>query len=615
MPRNELGGLRRSQAISTHGPGAIVDFRPGQPGASVSAVAAGLEAWDERARKKGLSHDQRIYEPRLQAQLGVDGFRLPPVTPQSRPGVAARTADVLLAVRFPNWLQCPRCHVLRPSFRWDEDEGKPAKFCRPCTDEMGNRVFTIPARFIRACDHGHLDDFPWDIWVRHDDDCSKRRGLKLESIGAGGLASLILSCRDCGAQRSMDGCFNAPEIRKLKCQGRRPWLATNDLACSSAEGPRVLQRGASNIYFPFSVSALDIPPWSDPVQSALQQSHDWQKLIGFETEEKRKQYLELVDVGATLNLGDEVILERVRLFLERRDAASHIQLRWEEYQQLNEPQPDLGENSNFKTRQELVDPRLDQYLTRLVAATRLREVRALTGFTRIHPPTGSRDPRMAPIQERRHDWLPAIEVRGEGLFIELNRETIDAWRSAYPEVERRAGRINHRYAEDWNKRYGGIEPPRVITAKFLLVHSLAHALIEQLALTCGYASASLRERLYIGDGAEDMAGLLIYTASADAEGTLGGLSRQARSKDFAATLIRTIAASEWCSSDPLCADQQHSLSHHKNGAACHACLLTSETSCEEFNFLLDRAMLVGTPENREMGFFSGLLRSLGSEGL
>ena len=271
--RNELGDVRRSQIITTHGPGAIIDFRAGgYGGAGISAVAAGLEEWDRWAPPPGLGHPQTVYEPRLQKQLDVDGFRLPPVAPQVAPGVYRNNAGKLVGVRFPRWLQCPQCHIIRQSRYWTEDPGDPALYCADCTEEAGgrNRVHVVPVRFIVVCERGHLDEFPWEWWVKHDEKCPLpgcRKDLKLEGSATAGLVGLILSCLGCGASRSMDGCFG-PDAIPGQCHGRRPWLGADaDEPC--AADPRVVQRGASNIYFSAIESALDIPPWSDELQKKI----------------------------------------------------------------------------------------------------------------------------------------------------------------------------------------------------------------------------------------------------------------------------------------------------------------------------------------------------------
>jgi hypothetical protein len=221
-------------------------------------------------------------------------------------------------------------------------------------------------------------------------------------------------------------------------------------------------------------------------------------------------------------------------------------------------------------------------------------------------------PAWAPISAVRKNWLPAIEVRGEGLFLELDPAALVAWEDKHPQVLQFAAAIDRAYATDWKQRNeedarAGKKPPRTITARYLLIHSLAHALIRQLGVDCGYSTSSLRERLYVGGDHQEMAALLIYTSTADSDGTLGGLASQAETARFIQVFEAALKSVTWCSSDPLCGAGVHAFTEPTNGAACHACMLAPETSCEEFNRLLDRRMLVGTPERPEIGFFSGLV--------
>lgn len=260
----------------------------------------------------------------------------------------------------------------------------------------------------------------------------------------------------------------------------------------------------------------------------------------------------------------------------------------------------------FETRIEEVPEDLSRFISHLVRVVRLREVRAINGFTRIHPPDPNDETPtlMAPLYDKKKSWLPAIEVRGEGIFLELEADAVGSW-STTPAVAERATQINAAYQTVYLQRYKK-EPQRQISPAYLLLHTLAHALIRQLSLECGYSTSSLRERLY-SDTEEKMCGVLIYTASPDCDGTLGGLTRQGTADRMGAILPSAIRAIQWCSSDPLCIEGVATLSEACNIAACHACMLIPETSCEEFNTLLDRALLVGTPKNKTVGFFSSLL--------
>jgi hypothetical protein len=237
-------------------------------------------------------------------------------------------------------------------------------------------------------------------------------------------------------------------------------------------------------------------------------------------------------------------------------------------------------------------------------------VRAIWAFTRITPPADD-DPnniaQYAKIKRGDLNWLPAIEVRGEGIFLTLDEERLTKWES-HKTVQTRAQQLHDAWLKNWQSRRKTQEKPdRTITPRFVLLHSLAHALIRQLSLECGYSSSALRERLYIDSEPLPMAGLLIYTATPDSEGTLGGLVRQGLPRRIAGLVPAAICAMRWCSNDPLCIKDITTLSDPTNLAACHACIMISETSCEEFNCLLDRAMLVGLPDDPAVGFFSDML--------
>ena len=139
-----------------------------------------------------------------------------------------------------------------------------------------------------------------------------------------------------------------------------------------------------------------------------------------------------------------------------------------------------------------------------------------------------------------------------------------------------------------------------------MLHTLSHLLIYQLSFECGYNVASLSERLYCSDENDDinMAAIFIYTASGDSEGTLGGLVRQGRPDILPKIIKKAIKRAEMCSNDPVCSMSKGQGRDALNLSACHACALLPETCCEERNVFLDRAMLVGTYEHPEIGFWS-----------
>lgn len=606
MASNELGPLRRSAAATTFGPGAVVDFRAGE--ATVSAVIAGLEEWDQNFPPRGMLHPQAIREERLQKKLNVRGFRLPPVRDPAKDSDAERA---LVAVRFPSWLQCPQCDRIGPEARWNYEPGRAGRICQDCTNKAPSRenVFVIPVRFVMACEAGHLDEFPWHAWVGHREACTNRAGLLRLRSEQAGLAGLILSCPKCNARRSMDGIFSKETWHRFSnCRGRRPWLATAPETCTHK--PRAVQRGASNLYFPVIESALSIPPWSDRLQEAL--GVHWDTIVRTDAED-RVQYIRILakaDLAAVLQelqLSPEQLAAEVERRLGAQDTIDTDNLRLEEYRQFTSGVQVQGLDREFEIKPQPVPTHLKRWFSRLVKVARLREVRALTGFTRIQPPGDSADVNIAPLSVTQGmEWLPAIEVRGEGIFLEFAAGELTAWETR-PDVVTRASEIQARWIREWEERHGaGSTPPRDITPRFLLVHTFAHALMRQLTLDCGYSSTALRERLYVDDGTAAMAGVLIYTATTDDDGTLGGLQREGDPARIERSIRSAITSQTWCSSDPLCIENVLSGDDGLSLAACHSCVLSPETSCEEFNRFLDRATLVGTPADSTAGYFAGL---------
>ena len=196
--------------------------------------------------------------------------------------------------------------------------------------------------------------------------------------------------------------------------------------------------------------------------------------------------------------------------------------------------------------------------------------------------------------------MPGIDQRGEGVFLKLSEAAIAEWEQRAPVVE-----LHKRHTAAQREWYAArdMHEPHERPARYLLLHALAHLLIRQFGLECGYASTSLRERIYCGTGSDPMAGILIYTASADSEGSLGGLVEMSRAELLGPMLKRALEASKLCANDPLCADREVSATGTQlNGAACHACLLEAETSCEVGNNYLHRSVLAGTLRSTDTAF-------------
>jgi len=587
VAKKVIGGIRRSAIIGTFGPGAIVDFRTsGKKGGPVSVVIGGLDQWDKYSKPAGLMHGQSIFHPRLQKRLNVKGFRLPPVTLDDQKrrkieqgkkrGLSEEEifTGQLVGRRFPEWQRCPECEKLLHYNECSDNNNlaNPTLYCWSCSTPE-KPVTVTPVRFVVVCENGHLEDFPWDWWVKHKDGCSKNKPLKLEGNPSAGLAGLKVICT-CGGEKSMEGVFSEKALLGRTCYGKRPWLHIDEGSCSKQL--RTVQRGASNVYFPNIVSGIDIPPWSGGVARNL--GIHWDN-IRRAAPEDIVELIRINNLDELTGVSKEKLLNKINLcldILENEDAETFL---FREYQNLVDPEePDPDEENEFEAYQEEIPEIIDNCVTSLTRATRIREVRVLVNFTRLDsfdPGKKDDEKRLAAISAEPKNWLPAVEVRGEGIFIDLNGKHLKNWEKRNDVIERVSEIIlpTPEPAGNGEKQAQG---DQLSAQRYMLVHSLAHILIRQLSLECGYSTASLRERLYISGSPYDMAGVLIYTASADADGTLGGLVEMGREKYFGPLLENALKGIEWCSSDPLCIMGVNSASEPRNLAACHSCLLAPE---------------------------------------
>lgn len=238
------------------------------------------------------------------------------------------------------------------------------------------------------------------------------------------------------------------------------------------------------------------------------------------------------------------------------------------------------------------------------ALQKLQETRAFVGFSRA-------EPSKMPISERKkmlrlgsENWLPAIQVHGEGIFFEFNKEAVEEW-AHRPAVLARLRNLQDSYR---NSKFGA-NVTGDLRPEFVLIHTFAHLIINQLSFECGYGSSSIRERIYCEKAENEygMYGVLIYTASGDSEGSLGGLVRQGAKDHIEDTIRDAVRNAAWCSSDPVCIQSYGQGPESCNLAACHNCALLPETCCECGNRLLDRGTVVGTLDNKSIGFFAELL--------
>lgn len=595
--------LRQSQTLVPFGVGAILDFR------GESFVACDTFRWGHRG--------EPLHSERLAAALGVRGFRSAPTHDSSLWG--APSTGVPYA-RFPSWLFCQSC---RRMVRWHlglEQEGK-VPVCPQCE----SRAQLVPMRWIQVCPAGHMDDLDWRRWAhsrRRTDDpdarqCQHDDRLSFETLrarGGGGLDTLQVRCRVCGSARTLQGITSKTALGSigLRCAGRQPWQRWDERS-DCAEVPLAVQRGASNVYFPTVHSSIEIPRPSSSAantEKALEIMNDalFPALLSVNEDSPATpvmidQLVSAHDVTAELVralLRDERSRQEGRATVVDATSGDLLSEEWAAF-----ITPDADDSVDFRTRHvglgdiapETPAVGLAGRIDRVVVADRIREVRALEGFHRVSP--SGRQSLVKVDLGRGLTWLPATEVRGEGVFLSLEESRLAAWESLEPVVDRTAemdGRIDRSFmAARLRERTGPRLEPR-----YLLLHTLAHLLMRRLAFESGYSAASIRERIYarspIVDGESRQAGILLYTAAGDSEGTLGGLVRQGEPPRLVRTVMEALQSAAWCSADPLCGENLATGFTSLNFAACHACALAPETSCEAGNFLLDRSLVVGSDE-------------------
>jgi len=661
---SKKNNVRSSQLLSPFGVGQIVNF-PKELSLMVCGLNLWDEKIEQGKINRGIDSiresDLRFNEIRLQNTLGVDYFMKP--FEYKTAGEKNNKLEIP-AVRFPGWHYCTNHKCGRMT---QVPLGQPNEKieCITCWDGKSQYKWKMnPVRFVAACPSGHIQDVPFKEWVHNG--VVPNDGVKHEISyhtggGSGDLGSIKMKCT-CGERRSLAGLMN---IRKdgdtvfdsalariglepigytadkkpmydtfskenpnnnnhslgQYCKGYRPWLGLEGI--NSAKGCnnhlQVLIRGASNVHFSEIQSAIYLPQGSSNANEYVV------KVIDEKGKEILRTYYEQEINGTPLLsiilsdhsfvkiglISKEELISGVISELSKDDSEkeelelpAELKLRLEEYDYILKGRD--SENSDLKAIVKTFEKYKDQdilekYFDCVVLIEKLKETRVFKGFSRINPMNkiDKRELSNKPVK-----WLPAVEVYGEGIFLKFNDEIVDVWLKKHGPKHLN---IINRYHSSMLRRRPQDEPKN-INPFFVAMHTFAHLLIKKLCFDCGYGSSSLREKLYFSDNPESrMNGILIYTSSGDSEGSLGGLVRQGKKVNLGPLIKSAIAEAEWCSADPVCSDigkDNGQGPDNVNGAACHNCCILPETSCEEFNMLLDRTTVVGSLDHKEIGFFN-----------
>lgn len=594
----KVGDIRPTQLLHTYGVGAMIDLP------NIAALVMGLEDWDT-ARATPVTEERLLKAVRSMLGHQVQKLLLPPVEPdQPAFGPLSGPPVGVPVAAFPQWFRCPHCERLAPKssglFQLKTDPYRPdrARYVHINCTKPGAPPSVLPARFQVACARGHIDDFPWLRFV-HKGAGACNGPLKLLKMGSSDEAvDLLVRCESCGGQRVMGDAFGESAIQDpvFACRGRRPHLRDFEPeGCD--ECAETILLGASNAWFAISLSALSIPRSVDRLAQRVDEH--WAVLQHISQRDVVAPARAMGNLRGFEDYTDDVVWDAIVAHRAgTADGEAEVDLRTPEWNVFVAADP-VRNSRDFLLRR--VDPPrgFERWFEKVVMVERLREVRALTGFTRIDSPGDYADPAeiprslVAPISRRRPTWVPVSEVRGEGLFLQFREDALARWLSEAPEHDgeffaaHRAWRTRRRIPNS-DAGYPGL--------RYIVIHSFAHALMREVAIEAGYSAASIRERIYANAPPEPQAGVLLYTAAPDSEGTLGGLVALGEPARLGALIRRALESIALCSSDPLCAEhsprQDGIASLH--GAACHACQFVAETSCERGNHYLDRSVLVRT---------------------
>ena len=629
------GEIRLGQLIVPFGPGSIYTDKNAVP-----TVMCGLDYWHHKENENGEPESSsaskkksKITEPRLSELLKVAYFLQPPeyVSDKNNPDLSRLKVQGL---RFPRWYVNNATGQLK---RFNLESQRL---------EHAEKGHWKPVRFLAVCSAGHMSDFPWKKWVGCS--CSNETGLMLRDSGGATLDSILVQCTQCKTPRKSLARATSIDLKErtsgltqagiTQCSGERPWLgeAGTQVGCNEVMAGVLINQ--SNIYFPKTTSSIYLPDLM-----ADSELREIQEILKDKAETTTaKLFFQLGDEEAGMdqlkkgiakelkgplpkdkvikNAFDNLGRGRIPMGMVKKPSApdsDFLAFRRTEFNILRNPVVE-GVSSELRIMSSVVPSPFKNFFNKVNLVERLRETRVFFGFDRLvrsdDPFAGMPESAMNQLFLRPPDqaaaWLPAVKNYGEGIYIEFSENAISKW------LKLNRDWLIKRYDVNFINRMHSepllIPPSNNVdwkwAARYQLIHTFSHILINQLVFESGYSSASLKERLFVSSDSEaPMGGLLIYTASGDSDGSLGGLVRLGRPDLFESLLRRAVSRASWCSADPVCSENLGGAGTRLvNMAACHACTLLPETACETINNGLDRASVVGTPDDPDVGFLSEL---------
>ncbi len=584
--KHYAGEIRRSQYIYSYGPGAIVNVKTNK--GSLSLCMGDLRSWEydrtAKNRKTQQVNDERIIRALKKEEFkgafdNINHFRLPPVDNEQDQGQSN-----LVGSNFPTWMLCPNCRRLfnladnKQSQQALWVSGGFNRKCAHCSS-VKKDVILVPTRFVVSCNKGHLDSLDYKFWLNkfgvhmetgepvNQTSCDHINLRLKQSKGSLSIQDLMITCDDeCKGIASLGDVFR----QSFKCRGGVPWKTFDSdypepEECN--EKAKVFQRNSRSLWQRKSISALSIPPLD----------YEFPKRVGSNAysylQKKGKEALEIfwdeIRENWEVETGNQIPYTKDKFwqtFLEEQKKYDDLS------SDIYEDEFKIFTSDNIEKINEfekIKRPVPESYLNikAVIEVQKLKVVDALIGFTRNNGEVNFYN------DYKTSKFLPAISIFGEGIFIDFDQNFINNFL-------KKSG-----LEREWKLFRDDFEPSE---RRKTLLNTISHCMLKATAKSSGYSLTSLKQRLYCN---EKMSGILIYTSSSDAEGTLGGLSRLAETKRMDEILKIAEQISSICSNDPLCEEGIFSLDNDNNGSVCHSCLLVPETSCEFNNEYLSRGLL------------------------
>lgn len=594
--------IRKSQLITGFGPGSIVNDLEGD-----GFMILAPRHWSNESRLRAPVQNETLRQ-KLGAKMLV-----------SIKEAGNEYYPDITSVRIPRWSYCSRCRLMT---RQGSFSSRKAKCSNPeCSSKKykGKKSTLVSVRILVMCENGHISDFPFQEFVHGDSDWEHHELSYNIDSRKSGMSSVLIKCETCNKSKRLDGVLSNEfkEKHKLFCSGESPWLLQEGEFIKKEKCDKDLigvQKSSSNIYFPIVQRSIAIPIESD-IDNVITSS--------FEDYNIRERVNEII---AENDFNEEVIWSMIRLFSNRLLNDSHKEQAM--YYFYNPPNVELNasfEELEYRAFNQFVGSvknkdwsgyryagaKLDfawaNLFEEIIPMDRVKITNAFCGFTRVKPfeeIEGESPSKLSDMIKQAYGYKNKIEevfvdeIRGEGIFFKVDYDKLIEW-AKQDEVQKEFERLGDESKLFLSERYKNPQ-------QFVALHSLSHALIHSFSKQSGYPLSSLSEIIYtprLGDETA-YAGIFIYTANSDGDGSLGGLFSLGEENKLSVILNRMVIDNKWCSSDPVCSGYGASGVQSSNLAACHNCLILPETSCGYFNKYLHRGFLTSPNSNHKIEIFS-----------